>query len=159
VTEDARSLGDLLGDPEWVRSRHEQPRIEAENLVAALSVLVGEDPDRVLEGLHKDEPLARAVRKLLSVERSPVNTGGRPRETEKHLRELAVLVGLQEQGLRGGALYDQARADLGHEPGTGPDDATLRKNRRRLLDRFGKPNGLAELMVILATARRKRDTT
>ena len=40
-----RELGDLLGDPDWVRSRQEQPRIEAEGLVTALSVLVGEDPD------------------------------------------------------------------------------------------------------------------
>ncbi|WP_156647699.1 hypothetical protein [Methylobacterium sp. Leaf87] len=159
MTEDTRSLGDLLSDPEWVRSRQEQPRIEAENLVSALSILVGEDPDRVLEGLHKDEPLARALRKLLAIEAVPVNVGGRPRETEKHLRELAVLVGFKEQGLKGRALYDQVRAELGYRPDQGPDNSTLRKNKRRFLERFGKPNGLGELMVILAASRRKRDTT
>lgn len=159
MKEDDRQLGDLLGDAEWVRSRKEQPRIEAEDLMAALSILVGENPERVLEALHKDEPLARTVRKLLALDRQRVNTGGRPRETDKHLTELATLVALEVEGFKGRAKYDEARARLGYAPGCGPDDNTLRKNRTRVLAEFGGPNGIAKLMVHIFAARRKEDKT
>lgn len=159
MKEEDRQLGDLLGDAEWVRSRREQPRIEAEGLVAALSILVGEDPERVLEALHKDEPLARTFRKLLAIDRKRANPGGRPRETDKHLAELATLVGLEEEGVKGRAKYDEARARLGYAPGSGPDDNTLRKNRTRVLAEFGGPNGIAKLMVHMLATSRKEDKT
>lgn len=156
---DERSLGDLLGNSEWVSSRIEQPRIGAEDLVAALSTLAGEDQDCVIETLHKDEPLARTVRKLLELSRREANVGGRPQETGKHLAELAVLVELEKQGLKGKNLYDEARSRLGYGPGGGPDDSTLRRNRKRVLAKFSGPNGIAALMMTPVSSHRKGDKT
>ena len=133
-----KGLGDVLSNPNGLRRLVDRVLSEgdgsrnSEQFLRHLADLHGEDPDAVIESLHRDDPLSRVILKTFGVEPKLPDLGGVKADRERHWREYDLLRELRLSGLKGKRLWEALKQRLR----TDVDVESLRKSVTRTKKKY-----------------------